>query len=80
MSDRNLAPEALERIELKLNNLCNYISAIKNVVNQNDPCSMGTAIDVLASQAGATADSIIINELQAGGCVGNYDDWLTYKG
>ena len=67
-------------IETKLNDICNYVSAIKHIVNQDEPCSMGTAVDVLASQAGATADSIIINELQSGGCVGNHDDWLTYKG
>ncbi len=72
--------ETLRRIETKLNDICNYVSAIKNVVNQNDPCSMGVAIDVLASQVGSTADSIIVNELKSGGCVGNHDDWLAYRG
>ena len=72
--------DTVRSIETKLNDICSYISAIKHVVNQNDHCSMGTAIDVLASQAGATADSIIINELRSGGCVGNHDDWLKYKG
>ena len=67
-------------IETKLNDICNYVSAIKHIVNQDKPCSMGNAIDVLASQAGATADSIIINELQSGGCVGNQEEWMKYKG
>ncbi len=72
--------EMLRRIKTKLNDICNYVAAIKHVVSRNDPCAMGTAIDSIASLAGATADSIIINDLQSGGCVGNHDDWLKCKG
>ena len=72
--------EMLRRIETKLNDISDYVSAIKNVVNKNAPSSMGTAIDVLASQVGATADSIIINELKSAATVGNMEEWLSHKG
>lgn len=28
----------------------------------------------------ATADSIIINELQSAGCIGNQEEWMKHKG
>jgi hypothetical protein len=68
-------------IEGKLCEICVYVSAIKYIVNQDENAGpLGTAIDVLASQVGATADSIIINELQSSGCVGNQEEWMKHKG
>ena len=72
--------EIFARIETKLNDICNYIAAIKHVVSRNDPCAMGTAIDSIASLAGATADSFIPGEQQSGGCIGSYDAWLKCRG
>ena len=70
----------IKRIETKLNDISDYVSAIKHVVSHSNPCAMGTAIDVLASQVGATADSIIINELKSAATVGNMEEWLSHKG
>ena len=68
-------------IEGKLCEICVYVSAIKYIVNQDENAGpLGTAIDVLASQVGATADSIITGELQSGGCIGSYDAWLKCRG
>ena len=68
-------------IETKLNDICLCISAIKHIVYKDEDAGpLGTAIDVLASQVGATADSIIINELKSAATVGNMEAWLSHKG
>ena len=73
--------EIFERIETKLNDISLCISAIKHIVYKDEDAGpLETAIDVLASQVGATADSIIINELKSAATVGNMEAWLSHKG
>lgn len=78
MSDRNLAPEALDRIERKLFDVCQVLLSAKHVLARCDDSHTQIAVDVLVSRAGAIADSAIIKDLGVPGCVGDDNDWAKF--
>lgn len=75
MTDRNVTPEAIERIERKLLDVCSILLSTKYILAHCDDSHTANAVDVLISRAGAIADSAIIQDLGKCGCVGNDDEW-----
>ena len=78
MTNRNISPEALERIERKLFDVCSILLSAKHVLAHCDDSHTATAVDVLISRAGAIADSAIIKDFGVCGCCGNDDEWANH--
>ena len=78
MSDKTVTPEAFERIERKLLDVCSILLSAKHVLAHCDDSHTATAVNVLISRAGAIADSVIIKDFGMCGCLGNDDEWANH--